>query len=109
LTIAHEMKISRPDPESTPGPGESSGVVPAGANAASRQSAPSAPSDRVQLSNLSGYLASALSGSPAHVAKINELNAAVSGGRYRVDANTLSGSIIQHTIEFGLGQLLVAR
>jgi anti-sigma28 factor (negative regulator of flagellin synthesis) len=55
----------------------------------------------VQLSELSKFLASALEGSPAHVAKVSELATAVSDGRYRVDPQAISGSIIQHAIEFG--------
>ena len=62
---------------------------------------PEAASDQVQLSNLSSYLASALDGSPAHVAKVGELGAAVSSGQYHVNADAVSGSIIQHSIEFG--------
>jgi anti-sigma28 factor (negative regulator of flagellin synthesis) len=58
-------------------------------------------SDQIQLSSLSGYLTAALSGSPAHVAKVSELSTAVSSGRYNVDAHSVSGSIIQHSIELG--------
>lgn len=62
---------------------------------------PSAPTDRVQLSNLSSYLAAALSGSAAHVAKLAKLAAAVSSGQYHADSYAVSGSLIQHSIEFG--------
>jgi anti-sigma28 factor (negative regulator of flagellin synthesis) len=40
------------------------------------------------------------------VAKVSELDAAVSSGRYQVDAHAVSGSIIQHSIEFGAGNYL---
>jgi flagellar biosynthesis anti-sigma factor FlgM len=108
------MNISRTDSKSTSGPNRWAGVgttvsaakQPVGQTAsdpAASDSAASDPaaSDKVQLSNLSGYLASALAGSPAHVAKVGELSAAVSSGKYQVDANAVSGSIIQHSIEFG--------
>jgi hypothetical protein len=94
------MKISLPDSKSTPGPDGSAGVGPAGAGA-KQQPAQAAPNDRAQLSNLSSYLASALAGSPAHVAKLSELGTAVSSEQYKVDAYVVSGSIIQHGIEFG--------
>jgi|ERR1700722_12543912 hypothetical protein len=94
------MKIFLPDPNSTPGVDQSAGVGPT--TAGSKQPVTqNAVSDRAQLSNLGTYLASALSGSPAHVAKLNELGAAVSSEQYQVDAYVLSGSIIQHGIEFG--------
>ena len=96
------MNISRPEPKATPGSNPSVAVRAAGAGLAGNQPVGSrAASDHVQLSSLSNYLASALSGSPAHVAKLTQLGAAVSGGQYQVDAHAVSGSIIQHSIEFG--------
>lgn len=96
------MKIPRPDSKSTVGLGPSAGVGRGAMGATPKQPAgQGAVSDQVQLSSLSRYLAAALSGSPAHVAKTSELGAAVSSGRYRVDAHAVSGSIIQHSIEFG--------
>jgi hypothetical protein len=94
------MKIFSSDPNSTPPVDQPAGVAPAPAG--TKQSViQNLASDRAQLSNLGTYLASALSGSPAHVAKLSELGAAVSSERYQVDAYVLSGSIIQHGIEFG--------
>lgn len=61
----------------------------------------SAPTDRTQLANLSSYLTSALSGSAAHVAKLANLAAAVSSGQYQIDSYAVSGSIIEHGIQFG--------
>lgn len=75
-------------------------VQPAASNQLPK-AASSTPTDRVQLSNPSSYLASALSGSAAHVAKLAKLAAAVSGGQYQVDSYAVSGSIIEHGIEFG--------
>ncbi len=96
------MKISRTNSQSVSGLNAPSGVSPAGADVASRQTqATNTPSDQVQISTLSRYLASALDGSPAQVAKVSELGAAISAGRYAVDAHAVSGSIIQHAIEFG--------
>jgi anti-sigma28 factor (negative regulator of flagellin synthesis) len=59
------------------------------------------PSDQEQISSLGRFLATALSGSPVHLAKVSELSAAVSSGKYHVDAYAVSASIIQNTIEFG--------
>lgn len=94
------MKISRSDSNpnitkvpaaSAVGPGSAPNVIPA----------QEAPTDQVQLSALSGYLAAALSGPPEHAAKVAGLTSAVSTGQYHVDSFTVSGSIIQHSIEFG--------
>ena len=64
-------------------------------------SRPSAKPDRVQLSNLSEYLAAARSDSPAHVAKLGELKATVAGGGYHVDPLVVSHAIIQDSLRFG--------
>jgi flagellar biosynthesis anti-sigma factor FlgM len=96
------MKIPSPDSHATSGLNQLAGAAPSGTGSASKQAAkPEAASDRVQLSNLSNYLASALEGSPSHVAKVGQLAGAVSSGEYRVNAHAVSGSIIQHSIEFG--------
>ncbi|MGB6944008.1 MAG: flagellar biosynthesis anti-sigma factor FlgM [Bryobacteraceae bacterium] len=96
------MKISGSNPKSTSGLGRSAAAGPAGPGTVPTQRAGQTQvSDRAQISSLGSYLASALNGSPAHVAKVNELGAAVSNGRYQVDAHAVSGSIIQHSIEFG--------
>ena len=61
----------------------------------------SARTDRVQLSNLSEYIAAARSDSPAHVAKLGELTATVASGRYHVDAQVVSHAMIQDSLRFG--------
>ncbi len=94
------MKISLPHSKSTPGLDGPAGVGPTGAGA-KQPAAQETLSDQAQLSNLSSYLASALIGSPAHVAKLSKLGTAVSSEQYKVDAYVVSGSIIQHGIEFG--------
>jgi hypothetical protein len=100
------MKISRPDSKSTAELDPSAGVGPLGAGSVSKDPAGEAPlPDQVQLSGLSSYLASALNGSAAHVAQVTELTGTVSSGQYKVDAYAVSGSIIQHSIEFGGGLL----
>ncbi len=93
------MKISRPNADSN----SLWNSIAVGTAASSQLPQPvsSTPTDRAQLSNLSSYLASALSGSLAHVAKLAKLAAAVSSGQYQVDSYAVSGSIIQHAIEFG--------
>jgi anti-sigma28 factor (negative regulator of flagellin synthesis) len=96
------MDISRPDSKSTPGLDPSAGLVPPGQGVASaRPASQTATSDQAQLSGLGAYLTSALNGSPALVSKLSELSTAVSNGQYHVDAYAVSGSIIQHGIEFG--------
>jgi len=100
------MKISRPDSKSTAELDPSAGVGPFEGGSVSKEPVGDAPvSDRVQLSSLSSYLASALNGSAAHVEQITELTGTVSSGQYKVDSYAVSGSIIQHSIEFG-GALL---
>ncbi len=95
------MKIYGPDPKSTSGLNPSPGVG-AGAGSASKPSAgQSVATDEAQLSSLSSYLSSALTGPPTHLAKVSELGAAVATGQYHVDSYVVSGSLIQHSIEFG--------
>ncbi len=103
------MKISRPDSTSTSGLDRSAGLGSAPEGLASQQpieQTATAASDEAQISNLSSYLASAFNGSALHLAKVSELGAAVSSGRYHVDTYVVSGSIIQHALEFGAGSYL---
>jgi hypothetical protein len=60
----------------------------------------------VNVFSLHSFTAAARSGSPAHVAKVSKLSAAVSAGQYQADAYAVSGSIIQHSIEFGAANYL---
>jgi anti-sigma28 factor (negative regulator of flagellin synthesis) len=94
------MRVSRPNPEPNPVSNSTAALRPAAANQVA-EPVSSTPTDRAQLTNLSSYLASALSGSAAHVAKLAKLAAAVSSGQYQVDSQAVSGSIVQHAIEFG--------
>ena len=57
-------------------------------------------SDQLQISNLSTYLAAAMSGSPAHVAKLSVLGTAVASGQYKVDSSVVSEGLIQHSVLF---------
>lgn len=102
------MNISRPDtkPTDVSNAASSAGVKATGFSSKVPTGAEASPSDHVQLSSLSSFLASALEGSPAHTAKVSELGAAVSSGRYQVDAWAVSGSLIQHSIEFGASSYL---
>lgn len=97
------MKISGSN--SNPNSAEVQGATATGTGAPTAAStalpAPGTPTDRVQLMALSSYLAAALSGSPAHAAKLAGLASEVSNGQYHVDASAVSGSIIQHRVEFG--------
>lgn len=90
------MKIS----DSNSGP--VSGVSQAGGRAGSRPSGTercTPTGDQIQLSQLGAHLSE--SNSSEHSAKISELAAAVSGGRYNVDAKAVSADIIQHTLALG--------
>ena len=51
--------------------------------------------DRVQLTNLSAYLAAAQSDSPARLERVHQLTAAVSRDGYLVDASLVSQRIIE--------------
>jgi hypothetical protein len=62
---------------------------------------PAAESDQLQISNLSTYLAAAMSGSPAHAAKLSVLGTAVSTGQYNVDPSLVSEGLVQHSLLFG--------
>ena len=95
------MKIS--DPNGTPlgGLDGSSGIRTAGLGRQPGKSTRSAVADQIQLSGLSASLASTQSESPEHLAKLSSLAAVVSSSRYVVDANSVSASIIQHTLQFG--------
>lgn len=95
------MKISRSGPNNSFQLQPATPAGPSGVISASKRTPGSEPTDQAQLSTLSSYLAAALSGSPAHVAKLAELSTAVSNGQYHVDAYSVSGSVIQHSIEFG--------
>lgn len=55
-------------------------------------------SDQVSLSSLSGFLSVQQPDSQQQTAKIAQLSAAVGAGRYSVDAQALSGSIIQQSL-----------
>jgi hypothetical protein len=50
--------------------------------------------DEIQLSTLGAHLSAAQGNSPAQLAKLSYLTAAVGSGTYHVDAQTLSGSVI---------------
>ena len=104
------MKISSGDAQPTSGLDRTAGTGSSGASSVPQQPAgQEAASDRVQLSGLSRYLVAALAGSPEHVAKVNQLSDAVSSDQYQADAYLVSGSIIQHSIEFGGASYLAVK
>jgi flagellar biosynthesis anti-sigma factor FlgM len=96
------MKISRSVSQSTAAVGRTPGAASTGDRSGLQGAiAHHAGSDQADLSSLSAYLAGALDGSPAQVAKVNELTTAVSSGQYQVNANAVSESMIQHSLAFG--------
>jgi|HubBroStandDraft_1064217.scaffolds.fasta_scaffold258369_3 anti-sigma28 factor (negative regulator of flagellin synthesis) len=104
------MKINNPNGGAVPPsiiPPSINGVAPAtsaaGSTGVSSAVRESAASDQLQLSSLSTFL----SGSASHIAKLSQLNSAVSSGKYNVDASVVSAGIIRESLigsGSGLGQ-----
>jgi anti-sigma28 factor (negative regulator of flagellin synthesis) len=94
------LKINPTNSQSIAGLGRSSAAAPAGPAKGTGSLAPTEPTDQTVISNLSKYLAAAMTGSPAHVEKLNALGAAVSAGNYHVDSDAVSEGIIQHSLLF---------
>lgn len=97
------MKIPSPDNNPTSSLGQSPATVGSGMSSASKQPVGEQPissttSDAVQLSSMGRYLAAAITGSPAHLQKLSDLQAAIETGQFQVDAYRVSGSIIQHSL-----------
>src|SRR5579864_7032178 len=94
------MKISDSSGTRLAGLDVSEGIT-AGAGRQPGKSTRSTVADQIQLSDLSASLASTQSESPPHLARLSSLAAVVSSKGYVVDANLVSASIIQHTLQFG--------
>lgn len=75
--------------------GQSSNVVPSHSVHAPDAEVGRAANDRVQLTNLSAYLAAVQSDSPARLERMHQLTAAVSHDGYHVDASLVSQRIIE--------------
>src|SRR5271166_824731 len=93
------MKVTQTNNKSIAGLARASGtalVRPGNLTAGSTAEA----GDQLQISNLSTYLAAAMSGSPAHVAKLSALSTAVASGQYKADAGVVSEGLIQHSLLF---------
>ena len=95
------MKVGDPKGASTSGLGGLERVNPASKGPTGVPERTSSGTDQIHLSSFSAYLASAPSDSPVHVANLSALAGAVLSGRYFVDANLVSASIIQHGLQFG--------
>ena len=90
------MKINNPSGAGISGTGNASEVtaaIPAGYQRPAGSAAES--SDQVQISRLSHYLNILRQDSPRQVAAVAQLTAAVSSGRYPVDAPAVSASIVR--------------
>jgi anti-sigma28 factor (negative regulator of flagellin synthesis) len=94
------MKITQTNNKSIAGSARVLSAAPAGAGNGAARSAAVEASDQSQISNLSTYLAAAMSGSPTLVAKLSALGTAVASGQYKVDSSVLSEGIIQHSLLF---------
>jgi len=58
----------------------------------------SSRTDQTAISNLSQALSATQPDSSAHTARLQQLTGAVSSGRYTVDSNAVSGSIIEQSL-----------
>jgi hypothetical protein len=98
------MRISDPNARPFAGIGPSSGAGSVSESGPrSSDAGISVAADQVGLSRLTSQLAADPSLAPALVAKLSNLGAAVSSGRYQVDAKVVSASIIQHSLQSGGG------
>jgi len=93
------MKVSQTNNKSIAGLARALAAPVRPGSLAAGLTAPEA-SDQSQISNLSTYLAAAMSGSPAHVAKLVALGTAVASGQYKVDSGVVSERLIQHSLFF---------
>jgi len=75
--------------------GQPNSVTPSVATASRGPERKPAGSDHIQLTNLSSYLASAQSNSPARLERLSHLSASVSDGSYQVNAGVVSDRIIE--------------
>ncbi len=95
------MKVTQTNNKSIAGLARAFGPAPGRPGNLTAGSAGADASDQLQISNLSTYLAAAMSGSPAHVAKLSALGTAVASGQYKVDSGVVSEGLIQHSLLFG--------
>jgi len=94
------MKVSQTNTKSIAGLSRSSEGASAGPGKAAAAPAQAEAADQTEISRLSTYLAAAMSGSPAHAAKVSSLGQAVCNSEYQVDASAVSEDIIQHSMLF---------
>jgi anti-sigma28 factor (negative regulator of flagellin synthesis) len=94
------MKINPTNSKSIAGLSRSSATSPSRLAGAAGAPSRSEPTDQTQISKLSTYLASAISGSSTHLARLSALGSAVSSGRYQVDSDVLGDDIVQHSLLF---------
>lgn len=93
------MKITNPQTKISAGLDKTAAVTPAATASLPAQNEPGGAPDGVQLSNLGRYLGSASNRSPAHIEKLTALSGAISAGQYNVDPFTISGSLIQYSLQ----------
>jgi anti-sigma28 factor (negative regulator of flagellin synthesis) len=75
--------------------GQSNPIVPGTSPHAAAEEPKRQTNDRVQITNLSAYLAAAQSDSPARLERLHQLTAAVAHGGYHVDASAVSARIVE--------------
>lgn len=100
-SVILSMKVTKTNNESIAGLARTLNAAPPGRpDDLTASSAAAAVDDQLQISNLSTYLAAAMSGSPALVAKLSALGTAVASGQYKVDSLVVSEGLIQHSLLF---------
>ena|ERR1700676_1353218 len=96
MKINNSQGIQPADLERSSETASASGI---GGNASAK--VPSLAGDQLQLSNLTGSLSSVLGESAVHLQNLSSLASVVLNGGYRVDARTVSDSILRHSLQFG--------
>jgi len=92
------MKVTNSDTTALTGAAQAQQTSAGAATSRSRTDASGSGSDRVQLSSLSSHLRALSANSEARAQQVNNLEAAVSSGRYRPDSSAVSGKIIEQNM-----------
>ena len=99
-SVILSMKVTRTNNKSIAGLDRAFSAAPGRPGNLTAGSTQGGDGDQLQISNLSTYLAAAMSGSSAHVAKLSALGTAVSSGQYKADASDVSEGVIRHSLLF---------
>jgi flagellar biosynthesis anti-sigma factor FlgM len=89
------MKINHTQTTNTSALGKQEAAASGTTGRAAKPTSSGSKSDRLQLSNIGTHLSALRSGSAQGSSSVAELSAAVSGGRYHVDAQQVSRKLIE--------------